>query len=219
MLDAYDKIVKQHIQSFLTINGATKTKIQVYGLQNEDESGEATFSQAGAEKDQIIFPLVSVFRKPTVEITDDSVTKTVANYDGYSLFSDSSGEMKLNCMRCTLQYAVDIYAENKKTCEDIATQLYFRLRNNPQLEVQIILPVRNAKGEIESATCIVDISMGPNMTHLKNQLPTEAQLYKMRIEFSLKNCNIYDVTSREFQKLEYTVIAKIDGSDVVLLED
>lgn len=219
MLDAYDKIVKCHIQSFLTIDGKTKKQIKVYGLQNEDESNEAVMSQAGAENDKVEFPLVSVFRKPTIEVTDDSVTKRVSNYDGYTLLSDESGVGKLNCMRCTLQYAADVYAENKKTCEDIGTQLYFRLRNNPQLDVQIILPVKNSNGEIVSATCTTDIVMGPNMTHLRSQLQTDSQLYKLRLEFSLKNCNIYDVTFRQFQKIEYSVVAKIDGSQLVLLEN
>lgn len=206
MLDAYDKVIKAHLESFLKVGDR---EIKVYGLQNEDDSGDSIFSQAGAGKDKIEFPFVTAVRLPQVIITDHAMTKRPSNYSGYFLINEPGKQVNLNCMRCDLAYAFDVYGENKKITEDIGTQLYFRLRNNNELKVQIVLPVRNMHGEIESATCVCDIVMKDTMTHMRLQGNDSAQIYKFRIEATLKNVNIYDITEKEMYKFNYFVTARL----------
>lgn len=210
MLNNYDKMLKNHIASFLKVG---KRKIDIYGLQNDEQDGELAFTQAGSEKDKIKFPFLVLIRFPDILITDDSMTKRPANYEGYSLIEDDDRKITLNCMRCELSYALDIYAENKKTTEDLAMQVYFKLRNNPNFNVEIKLPFKDEDGSQLTVSCIPDIVMDGTMSHLKTQDNLSAQLYRLRIKFILKNVNIFDFSEKEvIENINYEILVKLGDS-------
>lgn len=210
MLNNYDKMLKNHIASFLKVG---KRKIDIYGLQNDEQDSELAFTQAGSEKDKIKFPFLVLIRFPDILITDDSMTKRPANYEGYSLIEDADRKITLNCMRCELSYALDIYAENKKTTEDLAMQVYFKLRNNPNFNVEIKLPFNDENGSQLTVSCIPDIVMDGTMSHLKTQDNLSAQLYRLRIKFILKNVNIFDFSEKEvIENINYEILVKLEDS-------
>lgn len=210
MLNNYDKMLKNHIASFLKVG---KRKIDIYGLQNDEQDSELAFTQAGSEKDKIKFPFLVLIRFPDILITDDSMTKRPANYEGYSLIEDDDRKITLNCMRCELSYALDIYAENKKTTEDLAMQVYFKLRNNPNFNVEIKLPFKDEDGSQLTVSCIPDIVMDGTMSHLKTQDNLSAQLYRLRIKFILKNVNIFDFSEKEvIENINYEILVKLGDS-------
>lgn len=213
MIDAYDKVVKLHIEKFLKVG---KRKISVIGLQNEEDNQEDLFSQLGDTSDRIILPAVSVFRKPEIDITDDAGTKRVSNYSGYLIYNGLTKNVSLNVMRCDLHYGVEVFGENKKVTEDLACQLFFRLRNNPNPVVKIQLPVKDDDGNYLEAECIPNIVMSDTMRHLKTQSKETEQLYRLRIDFTLQNVNIYDFSLEEFYSIEYSVVAKLTGAKVIL---
>lgn len=210
MLNNYDKMLKNHIASFLKVG---KRKIDIYGLQNDEQDSELAFTQAGSEKDKIKFPFLVLIRFPDILITDDSMTKRPANYEGYSLIEDDDRKITLNCMRCELSYALDIYAENKKTTEDLAMQVYFKLRNNPNFNVEIKLPFKDEDGSQLTVSCIPDIVMDGTMSHIKTQDNLSAQLYRLRIKFILKNVNIFDFSEKEvIENINYEILVKLGDS-------
>lgn len=210
MLNNYDKMLKNHIASFLKVG---KRKIDIYGLQNDEQDSELAFTQAGSEKDKIKFPFLVLIRFPDILITDDSMTKRPANYEGYSLIEDDDRKITLNCMRCELSYALDIYAENKKTTEDLAMQVYFKLRNNPNFNVEIKLPFKDDNGSQLTVSCIPDIVMDGTMSHLKTQDNLSAQLYRLRIKFILKNVNIFDFSEKEvIENINYEILVRLGDS-------
>lgn len=210
MLNNYDKMLKNHIASFLKVG---KRKIDIYGLQNDEQDSELAFTQAGSEKDKIKFPFLVLIRFPDILITDDSMTKRPANYEGYSLIEDDDRKITLNCMRCELSYALDIYAENKKTTEDLAMQVYFKLRNNPNFNVEIKLPFKDEDGSQLTVSCIPDIVMDGTMSHLKTQDNLSAQLYRLRIKFILRNVNIFDFSEKEvIENINYEILVKLGDS-------
>ena len=203
MLKAYDVAVKNLIQVFTN-------NIPVVGLQNEDstETNERTLSQAGLEKgeeDKIPFPVISVFRNPEVQITDGSMTKRASTAEGYSWEDEKGGVYSLVAMRATLQYTVDIFDVAKASAEEIATKLFFRLRNNPEIKVNFCL---NDDPHIVEQ-CVAEIQMGNTLTHIRLNNNTTTQAYKIRFTFSLVNANIYDVLSKQYPNLVYTVTVKL----------
>lgn len=206
MITAYDKALKLYLSSFLKVG---KQRIPVYGLSSDDANEDMTFTQAGQKDDKIRFPLLAVVRLPDVEITDFANTKRQGTHSGYYLVDEPSKKVTINVMRCKLTYAVDVYAENKKTAEDLGTQLYFRLRNNPNPSVWINLPVKDAEGKQYSVECVPNIVLEPTMSHLRIQNNENAQLYRFRIKFALENVNIYDFSEKELYDLEFSVEAKL----------
>ena len=205
MLNCYDKILKKHIESFLKVG---KKSIFVYGLQNEEAQEELGFSQAGEKSDKIVFPLVMLVRLPGVEITDDAMTKRPATYEGYVDLTSGQKYVSLNCMRCTLSYVVDVFAENRKVAEDIGTQLYFRLRTHPNIDVDISLPIKDENGKQLLVSCTPDIVLDPALQHLRSQTNELSQYYKFRIKFDLKNVNIFDYEEDKLKEIKYEILAK-----------
>lgn len=208
MLNCYDKILKKHLESFLKVG--TKS-IMVYGLQNEETQDSLAFSQAGDKSDKITFPLVTLIRLPSVEITDDAMTKRPATYEGFLEVNDINKKVRVNCMRCTLSYYVDIVAENRKTAEDIGLQLYFRLRTHPNFIVTVPLPVKNEKGEQLQVTCTPDIVMDAGLQHMRPQTQELSQYYKFRLKFDLKNVNIFDYEFGEVYDINYSLQVKLNS--------
>lgn len=210
MLSIYDKTLKKYLKSFLKIGNR---QINVYGLSSDDSQEDMTFTQAGKENDKITFPLLAMVRLPDVEITDWANTKRQGTHSGYYLIDKPDKKVTVNVMRCNLSYAVDVYAENKKTAEDLGTQLYFRLRNNPNFSVWINLPIRDDEGNQYSVECVPDLVLDPVMSHLRVQNNENAQLYRFRIKFTLENVNIYDFAEKELYNLEYSVVAKLSHEE------
>ena len=208
MLNCYDKILKKHIESFLKVGTRS---IMVYGLQNEETQDSLAFSQAGDKSDRVTFPLVTLVRLPSVEITDDAMTKRPATYEGFLEVDDISKKVRVNCMRCTLSYYVDIVAENRKTAEDIGLQLYFRLRTHPNFTVTVPLPVKNEKGEQIQVTCMPDIVMDAGLQHMRPQTQELSQYYKFRLKFDLKNVNIFDYEFGEVYNINYSLQVKLNS--------
>lgn len=210
MLNCYDKILKQHIKSFLKVG--TKS-IMVYGLQNDETQDSLAFSQAGDTSDKITFPLVTLIRLPSIEITDDAMTKRPATYEGFLELNSVDKKVRVNCMRCTLSYYVDVVAENRKTAEDIGLQLYFRLRTHPNFNVNIPLPVKNDKGEQLQVECVPDIVMNQGIEHTRPQTQEMSQYYKLRLKFDLKNVNIFDYEIDELYDISYSIKTVLKGVD------
>jgi len=206
MLNCYDKILKKHIESFLKVG--TKS-IMVYGLQNEETQDSLAFSQAGDKSDKIAFPLVTLIRLPSVEITDDAMTKRPATYEGFLEVNETTKKVRVNCMRCTLSYYVDIVAENRKTAEDIGLQLYFRLRTHPNFDVNISLPVKNEEGKQIQVVCTPDIVMDAGLQHIRSQTQELSQYYKFRLKFDLKNVNVFDYEYGEIYNINYSIQSEL----------
>lgn len=205
MLKAYDTAVKQLIEVF-------SNKIPVFGLQNEDtENDDAAITQAGknSKEDKISLPIISVFRNPEILITDGSKTKRSSTAEGYSWEDSQGNALSLVAMRSTLTYTIDVFDVTRSSTEEIATKLFFRLRNNPQIEANFYFE------EIDFAeTCIAEIQLGETITHVRLNEKTKAQAYKIRFSFQLVNANIYDLLSREFPNLSYSILVKLDESSL-----
>lgn len=203
MVKSYDRAVKKLIEVFTN-------NIPVIGLQNEDSSENAleALKQAAlnTKEDKIPFPLISVFRKPEIQITDGSQTKRASTEEGY-LFEDGRGNRaELVAMRSTLSYAIDVFDVSKEAAEEIATKLFFRLRNNPQLEVKFSFP--DLAGQ--EITCLPEIQLEPTIRHMRLNDSSKAQAYKIRIEFNLVNANIFDViTLPEFGDFTYHITVEL----------
>jgi len=205
MLNCYDKALKNHVESFLKVG---KRKIKVYGLQNEDSEEDLGFTQAGLKTDSLTFPMVMLIRLPEIEITDNAMTKRPANYEGYLAIDDSS-KVSLNVMRCSLHYVLDVVAENRKTTEDIGTQLYFRLRNHPNFSVSISLPVKDSEGNILTTECTPNLVLSNSLTHVRSNNNELAQLYRLRISFDLENVNIFDFENQTSYDIDYKILASL----------
>lgn len=206
MIHAYDKALKLHIAQFLQIGDR---KVYLAGLQNEEDSDDLLMNQIGSKDDVTEFPVLSLIRLPRVEITDDAQTKRTQTYNGYYLIDQPDQKVTLNVMRCNLYYALDVWAENRRTVEDIGVQVFFRLRNNPNFKVINLLPVKNERGEQETGVCVPNIVLDAQMLHLKPQGDTLAQLYRYRMTFTLQNVNLYDYSMKQMLEFNYFVQAKL----------
>lgn len=205
MLNCYDKALKSHVESFLKVG---KRKIKVYGLQNEDSEEDLGFTQAGLQTDTLVFPMVMLIRLPGIDITDNAMTKRPANYEGY-LAIDGTSKVSLNVMRCSLHYVLDVVAENRKAAEDIGTQLYFRLRNHPNFNVSISLPIKDSKGNTLSTECIPNLVLSNSLTHVRSNNNELAQLYRLRIELDLENVNIFDFENQMSYDIDYRILVSL----------
>lgn len=208
MINAYDKALKHHISQFLEIGDRI---IRLVGLSDENAADELLVDQIGEKKDEVEFPVLSLIRLPRIEITDNPQTKRQQNYAGYSLIDEPDRKVSLNAMRCDLFYALDVWAENRKTVEDIGIQVYFRLRNNPNFKVTCLLPIKNEQGEQETGVCVPNLVLDPQMLHLKSPNDTLAQLYQYRMTFKLQNVNLYDYSIKQMYEIEYFVQAKLSN--------
>ena len=211
MLKAYDIAVKKRIEIFAN-------KIPVVGLQNDDtsENSESVMSQTGLpdNKDISSFPVISVFRGPEITIEDGSKTKRVSTYLGYEE-NTVRGPAYLVAMRGSLGYTVDVFDTTRASAEKIALQLYFRLRNNPQIEADFYF-----KDFDYTASCIADIQMGEEISNVKVQDKSKAQVYKIRMTFSLINVNLYDILGKDpISEIKYKIDVNILGSDRLVQEE
>ena len=202
MLDAVDLVMKKHIQNLLFTNGK---QISVFS-SGTTEQDEQQFTQAGMDKqpDRVELPFVSLTRLSGIDITDENMTKRVHNYTGYKLMEGM--ESTLSYTRCTLHYVATVYAENRKLSEDLALALYTKLRNYCQITVAIRLPVEVEKGVYAAAEMDSDIVLGATIDQVGQLSQDNAQLYKCRIPFDLKNVNIYSVA--ESKKYKYNIFVQ-----------
>lgn len=204
MTDAVDRVIKNHIQSLLSFGG---NKIPVISVGNADQE-EQGYSQLGMQGkgDRIPFPFVSVYRVSDITITDEAATKRVHNYTGY-LISEADNQpqiaaTKLSYYRCNLSYTATVYAETRKMSEDIATSLYGKLRNNCEVDVVVVLPIKHKDVDEHGVEVFrdiavkmrVDIEMQPTIQQVAPLDLTKAQVYKCRVSFLAKNVNIYTPT-------------------------
>lgn len=211
MIDAYDKVILEHIRQFLKVGDTT---IPIYAVSAEDAQ-DSLMTMAGLDErkaaDTISFPIVMLVRLPDIELTDDPMTKRELNYRGYNLKDTETGQITLNSMRCNLKYVILVFAENRKITEDLGTQLFYRLRNNNQILVNIRLPLKDDEGESLYVQSNPDIVMDGNLTQLRTQQQNLAQLYKLKFSFTLKHCQIFDFLAEKYYNLEYTVTATQEG--------
>lgn len=205
MIKAYDIAVKKLIQIFAN-------KIPVVGLQNEDGSdgAESVMAQVAnkTEKDKIPFPIISIFRSPEINITDGSVTKRAGTAEGYSWVNKETGELvSLVAMRATLAYTIDIFDVTRASAEEVALKLYFRLRNNPEVNATF-----KFKDFDHTEECYAEIQMNPEVTNVRVNDKGKTQMYKIRFSFNLVNANIFDILVRDLPRLlDYEVIVKFKG--------
>lgn len=205
MVKPYDIAVKKLIQIFAP-------NILVIGLQNDDssQSFESVMTQAGKDSkdDKIQFPVISIFRNPNIEITDGSVTKRAGTSEGFSEFDyENYTADKLVFMRSTLGYTIDTFDVTREAAEEIATRLYFRLRNNPEIIAKFIIPGYENK----SYNCAAEIELEPEITNIKTNDLNGSQLYKIRFGFKLVNANLFDIISKELpREIRWTVTAELE---------
>lgn len=190
MLDAVDKVIKQHVEQLLFVNGRP---IAVFAIATAEEDDQP-FTQAGMQEkpDKLDLPFAGLVRLPDIDVTDDHITKRVHNYTGYALFPDS--QTRLTYYRATLHYAVIVFAETRKLSEDIASQLFIQLRNNCQVVADIQLPMKHPDypEKFVGVQMNSDIVMGAQMQQVNPQSLLKAQIYKCKVAFELRNVNIYD---------------------------
>lgn len=200
MIDMYDKVLKEHISQFLKIGDV---QITLLGLSTED-SHEQVLSIVGVQGgDAVAFPIVSVVRLPSIEISDSSMTKRQLNYSGYDLEAEGVENIKLNAMRCDLKYSILVFAPTRKVTEDLATQLYFRLRNINQIKVNIRLPLKDGEGMPIYVQSDSDIVLDPSLTQVRAQQQNLAQMYLLKFNFTLKHCYIFDFSQENNYNIEY----------------
>lgn len=196
----YDKVLKEHISQFLKIGDV---QITLLGLSTED-SHEQVLSIVGVQGgDAVAFPIVSVVRLPSIEISDSSMTKRQLNYSGYDLEAEGVENIKLNAMRCDLKYSILVFAPTRKVTEDLATQLYFRLRNINQIKVNIRLPLKDGEGMPIYVQSDSDIVLDPSLTQVRAQQQNLAQMYLLKFNFTLKHCYIFDFSQENNYNIEY----------------
>lgn len=210
MLKAYDVSVKNLIKVF-------SNKIPVIGLQNDDSTAnsESVMTQAGLESNQDItsFPVISVFRGPDLKITDGSITKRPGTYLGYTV-NTAKGTTYLVGMRGEVNYTVDVFDTTRASAEKIALQLYFRLRNNPQIDVTF-----DFKDFQYSAQATADIRMDEEVSHQAINDKTKAQVYKVRMGFTLSNVMIYDLLAKDpIAEIKYNIEVKQVGGTKIYSE-
>jgi hypothetical protein len=208
MLKVYDIAVKKLIEVF-------SNKIPVVGLQNDDttDTAESVMSQTGlnSEQDLSSFPVISVFRGPNLTITDGSATKRPSTYLGYQV-NTKKGPAYLVSMRGDLEYTIDVFDTTRASAEKIALQLYFRLRNNPQVEVSFDFEDFNYKAE-----SIADLQMGNEISNQRVNDKSKTQVYKIRSTFTLTNAIIYDLIGKSpISDIKYNIkIKMIEGREIV----
>lgn len=192
MIDAVDKVIKMHIQKLLSVKGKA---ISVFSAMSADQDDQPV-TAAGMNKkpDKIEFPFASLSRMPAIDITDSNVTKRIHNYTGYTIIPHTN--IRLTYNRCTLHYVVTIFAENRKTSEDLAVNLYAAMRNNCMISAVIQLPIEHPeyKGKYIGAPMHSDIVLGAQIEQVNPQQSDKAQMYKCRISFDVQNVNIYNFT-------------------------
>lgn len=207
MVRAYDIAVKKLIEVFAN-------KILVVGLQNETQGdiGESVVDQVANDspEDKMSLPVISVFRNPEIQITDGSMTKRAGTAEGYSWEDDNGRAISLVAMRSTLTYTVDVFDVSRASAEEVALKLYFRLRNNPEIEALFKFDDFN-----HFETCKAEIQMNENIVHQRLNENTKAQAYKIRFSFSLVNANIYDLLSRDFPSLNYEIVVKLKEESLI----
>lgn len=202
MLDAVDKVIKTLFVKLLKIDDR---KVPVYVL-GSDDSTDQPYSQAGMtdeKPDTIDLPFVTLFRLPTIDITDSHMTKRVHNYTGYKLTVGS--QPILTYYRTTLHYSASVFAENRKLSEDIATSLYGRVRNYCQIKVNIQLPIELEPGKFAAAPMDCDIELGATIEQVNPLGYDKAQVYRCRFMFDVKNVNIYHTTEEKPFKFDIYV--------------
>lgn len=206
MLKAYDISVKKLIEVFAN-------NIPVIGLQNDDstETSESVMAQASGNSvnDVSSFPVISVFRGPELTITDGAMTKRPSTYLGY-VESTSKGPAYLVSMRGDLEYTIDVFDTTRASAEKIALQLYFRLRNNPQIDVTF-----DFKDFDYQVNSISDLQMNEGISHQKINDKSRSQVYKIRMGFKLANVLIYDMLGKEpITEIKYSIeVRQIGGAD------
>ena len=227
MTDSVDRVIRKHIENLLSFGGS---KIPVISVGNADQE-EQSYSQLGMQGrgDRIQFPFVSLYRVSDITITDEAATKRVHNYTGYLINeADNPPQIaatKLSYYRCNLSYTATVFAETRKMAEDIATALYGKLRNNCEVDVTIVLPIKQ-KDVDEKGTEVfrdiavkmkVDIEMQPTIQQIAPLDLTKAQVYKCRISFLAKNVNIYTPTFD--RKYKFRVIIETYDTEGNISED
>lgn len=199
MFQVYDIAIRDLIKVFTP-------GIPVLGLQNDDssESSEMAMSQASGKDDKITFPVISVFRNPDIEITDGSMTKRASTSIGYSEIDYINySSNSIVATRTTLGYTIDIFDLTRAAAEEIAMKLFFRLRNNPEVEVEFNFP-----GSSEPVICKAEIQLDQKVTNVRVQGLESSQLYKIRITLNLVNANVYELLERGIPKeLRWTATA------------
>lgn len=211
MLKAYDIAVRDLIKVFTN-------KIPVVGLQNEDttDTSESVMAQNGLDSnsDGSSLPVISVFRGPELTITDGSITKRPSTYLGYEQITPN-GPAYLVGMRGDLEYTIDIFDTTRASAEKIALQLYFRLRNNPQVSVKFDFTDFNYTAE-----AISDIQMSSEIINQRVNDKSKSQIYKIRIKFKLINAIIYDLLAKDpITEIKYSVKVSKESSDEVYTEN
>ena len=197
MLKAYDTSVKKLIEVFAN-------KIPVVGLRNDEgtDNSESVNSQTGLKnvEDLSSYPVISVFRGPDLTVVDGPMTKRPSTYLGYKV-ETSKGVAYLVSIRSNLSYTIDVFDTTRASAEKIALQLYFRLRNNPQIEVDF-----DFKDFNYSTKCIADLQMGEGIVNQRVNDPSKSQIYKIRMTFSLVNANIYDLLAKDpITEIKYNI--------------
>lgn len=204
MVKPYDLAVRDLIKIFAP-------GILVIGLQNDDNDLSSVMTQAGSksgDESKIPFPIISVFRNPEIEITDGSVTKRAGTSDGYrDIDEENYLANKLIFMRSTLTYTVDVFDTTRASAEEVATKLYFRLRNNPEIRATFVFP----DFENTSYECAAEIELDSAITNVRTNDLDNIQLYKVRFTFKLVNANLLDIISKELpREIRWTVTAELE---------
>lgn len=227
MTDAVDAVIVKHIEGLLSFFGK---KIPVVSVGNADQEEQA-YSQLGmrGRGDRIPFPFVSVYRLSDITITDEANTKRVHNYTGYTIKqADNPAQIaatKLSYYRCNLSYTATVYAETRKMAEDIATALYGKLRNNCEVDVTVVLPIKQKDVDENGVEVFrdiavkmrVDLEMQQTIQQITPLDLTKAQVYKCRISFLAKNVNIYTPTFD--RKYKFRVIMETYDTEGNMSED
>ena len=201
MFRPFDIAVKDLIQVFAK-------NIPVIGLQNDDttDSSESVLSQVAknSNEDKLSFPIISIFRNPEAEIIDASHTKRPSSVEGYSWDTENKA-ITLVTMRAKTSYTVDVFDVTRASAEEIALRLFFRLRNNPEVKATIDFPQAG-----HSEKCKAEIQLNPQILNARVNDKSKIQAYKIRFSFNLIGINLFDLISREWPELRYTITVEFD---------
>lgn len=227
MTDAVDKVIVKHVQDLLSHSGYT---IPVVSVGNSDQD-EQEYSQLGmrGKGDRISYPFVSIYRMSDIAVTDEANTKRVHNYTGYLVNEATNppqiAATKLSYYRCNLTYTATVFAETRKMAEDIATALYGKLRNNCEVDVVVVLPLKHRDVDEKGAevfrdiavTMKVDLELPQTIQQVAPLDFSKAQVYKCRIQFLAKNVNIYTPTYD--RKYRFRIIVETYDTEGNMSED
>ena len=195
MLKAYDVGVKKLIEVFAP-------NIKVIGLQNDDstDTSESVMSQAGknSPEDKISFPIISVFRNPSIEIIDGAMTKRSSTYQGYQV-REGDRVLSLVTLRANLEYTIDVFEVTRAAAEEIALKLFFRLRNNPEIVTTFDFDEYGY-----SLNCTSTIQLEDSIENQRVNSADKIQCSKLRFSFKLANVNIYDLLDKDAPEIHYS---------------